>query len=266
MQSNRVRGWGAALLLLAVALALLIGTYLVRTRSDEYRLAERFVRQDRRIASVLGEVHEAGFRFWRGLAPSATRVRAVDGEGASASFAFDVDAAKGDYVVEVWLRRGASGDWEVARADLRGEDGMQNFLFAAGAATLPPPPFCDFSYPPERSDEFQQAPRLSGFVEVPHADRRAALERLASARVLPVDREDFRRFAGHDQTRKNGYLLRTVRYAQLDGGRYQVFKLGRQVYVSYGVGGEARPCEESVIALETDEPITTAFAAAGSAS
>lgn len=111
---------------------LLLMLYLVTINSEDYEEAERFVSQDTRVAASIGRVQKTDFKFWSGF-ESAT-----SGGGGHASYVFEATTDKGIFTVDVRLRR-ASGTWRMEAANIRGRDGTQNLIEAAGKQQVSPP-------------------------------------------------------------------------------------------------------------------------------
>jgi hypothetical protein len=103
---------------MAIVLPLLLVTLYAGTKnSEDYETAERFVAQDPRVATAIGKVQQVGFKFWSGF-------ESVGGNGGHASYSFSATTDKGEFIVEIRLRR-VTGSWRVETADIRAPDGTQ---------------------------------------------------------------------------------------------------------------------------------------------
>lgn len=109
----KIRHIVALVIFLLLMLSIL---YVVVTNNDSYQEAYRFIVNDSRVATELGEVKRVDFEFWHDFEFSSF------GNNGHADYSFSVTTKNGVFHVETQLQI-ISGIWKVTAANIRLTDG-----------------------------------------------------------------------------------------------------------------------------------------------
>lgn len=108
-----------ALILGAFVPSLLLSIYWITIGSEDYIEATQFIGTEGQISAAIGPVKKINFRFFRGF----------ESGGGRANYKFRVEAEKGVFDIEVFLRR-SNNTWRVQTVNVHDLDGSPRHVIA----------------------------------------------------------------------------------------------------------------------------------------